>query len=694
MAGPTNTSERKMATTLAQNEEEDIRTQAPETPEELVARQDRNLREIRITHRRYKNSPDLQKTLEQELEKGKGTDFPADATIREDTSQAAVRRSDNSKTVSGSGVNVPGTEDHPRAPNIQVTSVQGPNAFEKGIESLKGFVEQNRDVVNNLINDVTRSTDEAVAAHEKAAGAVLAGGLAKAAEATITGTIEASGAATRERILKAANLDTRATDNLFATTLADRLKLSRERSTLGAEIDAREAVGLFDDPINYIINQTVLPGQVAQYNAVATKENDLGRELRYTQDATKVQESLDLGATSDLYLMRAVQSANAEVAMSTAKAEELRAQSKSLVASKVLTIAGLRDRQINFQETLSKWEVALADKREGQQKKTEELEDERDKDRRVRTIGTLIGNNMASFRWLKGQGKDVQEAWARRAGTLSLGDSLAEASEFVRRFGDLNNMRTGGAGELADMFKAFFGEIDKRATNIQNTWAATHPGQETKVPKSVEARQLAADQMQAEWEGQRDINMFGADQVNPYKINHKKEYLTYRGDKNNPVYLMVKDAYKQNVLVDDKQLIGAVIQLVGDGTMQPREASAAIAEYYGDSVRRNNGDRNIKNMGMDAQENYRVRPVGSNISIDLMNPTSVENYFTKELAISKARATGFIVPEGMEVAKYPSTETYYLKYPEKPVVSDNKEVLTAGAKERKKTAAGKTAGVQ
>lgn len=700
MASPTSFRERQMAEKLAANEKEDEETTPPETAEETVDRQDRNLRQIRITYRSYRNSPDLRKVLEKQFSEGRNSgEFPASAELDESVpkqpaSQAQVRARDNATMGPQEDTrrgNPPGNQETPVAPNLQLTSLSAETSLNKGVDALAGYVEQSRDVINDLIRQTTESTEAAVVSHGKAAAAVLLSGAAKGEEAKAAGEIEAAGAIARERVLNIANLDTRVADNQFSKMLSERMQIRGQREELGKEIDARQAVGLFDNPLMWLINQTVLPGQVAQYNNMATNENNITHNLTSLQGEVRAQENLDMGATADQFAKRATFAANAEVAQATAKAEEIRAGSSALVAQKVMTIAGLRERQLSHMETLSKWRIALEDKQPEKEKREETLENERDMDRRTRVVGTLIGNNIASFRWLKGQGKDVQEAWAKRAGTLTLGDDLYEANEFVKRFGDLNNMRVSGTGELADMFKAFDTEVTKRSQNIQNTWATLHPEQASKPPKATEARHMAADQMQAEWEQQRDRDMFKADQINPYKINHKKEYLAYRGDKTNPVYALAQDAYKNGLLIDDKILVGAVSDLVTSGLMKPREAASALTEYYADAVTRNNNDRNIKNMGMDKQEGYKVRFEGAAAPVDLLNTVATENYFTRESTVAKAKATGFMVPAGMDVQEYPGfsgkgTGTYFLKYPEKK--EPTKDILLKSAKERLGTPAG------
>lgn len=691
-----NKAERLMALDLQRMDEEE-----PDTAEDKTFRQERNLREIRITHKTVKD-PRQKEILAKEFETGLANgDFPPGSVLDETADVPARTQGAVRKTESGEGdpSNPPVMGKNTDKPNVQVETVDtiaGPtvvtpgnnNPVKAGYAALRGFIEQNRQVVDDLIRDTTKSTEEAARENQTAAAQALFAGEQKALAARVTGTIEAAGAQTKERILKIANLDTRSADNAFATALAERMQLKKQRETLAVDIDAREAVGLFDDPLQYLVNQTILPGRIAEYNNLARRENDNIHRVDTLQREVAAQEGLDLGATADLYTSRATHIANSDAATAAANAAELRARAQGLIANRVMAVANLTERRINHQEIMSKWAIALADKREMDQKKEDDRQDELDKNRRVKMVGGLIGNNMATFKWLKGQSKEVQEMWATRAGTLSLGDSLPETMEFVRRFGDLNAMRLSGTAELADMFKAFEGEINKRADNIANTWATAHPELATRPPKRAEAQRIAAELLQGEWEGQRDNNMFKADPTNPYGINHKAAVRWYKGDKNNPIFLMVNEADKAGQLVNDKTLFAATEKLIRDGTLPIRDASGALAEYYSDAITRNNWNRSPRNMGLEIQKGYKVKPDGSQNIIDLTNPMAVENFFTYTAMRARAEAAGFVVPQGMDVRE----ETAFGQHagfaltnpPKKQPVED---LMAGGARKRKADAA-------
>lgn len=576
-------------------------------------------------------------------------------------SQGDVRTVDQMAT--DAGVPNPQTVPPTQIPNVGITSItttENPtrprNAFERGIDALMELTRQNSTILNNLIGEVSVSTEAAALEHEKAAASVEAAGVAQGQAETVKSLIEAAGADTRQRVLRISNMDTRVADNAFSKALADRAVIRTDRERLAAEIDQRKSIGFFDNPLDWLVNQTILPGQIAEHNALARKERDNIDLVTILQNQVKAQENLDMGATADLYLKLGNNVAAAEVAKAQAKAAEFRATSGALRAQKILSIAGLRERQVGLAESALKYGALLEERGDKANLKADEIAQRDDLDKRLKVIGDFVaapGMNIVS---LKGRGKDVQNDWVKRADTLTLGDNLGESMEFIRKYGDIRGMRNQGVAELADLVKATQDEISRRATEIRDTWALKHPDQANKVPKDVEAREQAAQTLQWNWESQRDNNMLLANAGNPYRANHNKQAITWKGNPKNVVYQMAKDAQERGQRIDDKILIGAVSKLVEAGTIQPREAASALQDYYSDVVRKNNTDRSLKVLGLDEQKVYRVRPDPQLRSFDLTNFAEAENFFT-QLYTKNITGRGVVVPEGYEYIPYPRSET-------------------------------------
>lgn len=587
-----------------------------------------------------------------------------------------------------------------RPPSVDVVSISGgarvldPNApksvTDRGIEALMQLMRDNSTILNNLVSDITGSVEAAQAAHATAATEVAAAGNATGEAARIKGAIEAAGATTRARILDVANMNTGKADNLFGSAMAERFMLRATREKMRPEIDERMAVGLFDNPLQWLVNQTILPGKINQYNAVAAAERDNIAMVDSMQRQVSVQESIDLGATADLYARQALAVSNASTAEANAKAAEIKAASSAMAAQRTINVANLRERQVSMVESALKWQQLMIEKGDKQQLKADELVERAEINRRLGIVGDMIGVSNVSIDTLKPLGKDAQEMWRNRQGTLTLGDSLGESSEFIRRFGDLNKMRTSGAGEFADMQKAFQTAIDQKANDIRNNWGTVHAGSPlaSKPPKDTDARLQAAAELQLNWEGQRDNNMLTSDKINPYRINHTKQALEFKGDKSNPIYQMVKDSFDRNQQVTDKILIDATLKLITSNALQPKDAASALSEYYSYAITQNNLGRSLKAIGLEEQTNYKLKPDPKLRAFDATNFVQTENFLTSYAAKKRAEAIGFYQfdPENYEIIPYPNPAAGgMLRRKEQP--ANPSEEMAKRAKERQKPAA-------
>lgn len=687
MADPTSPGEVRMAAHVA-----DVDREEPDTAAAIKERQEGNFRMISAEYGRKGNSDKVRNILRMQVEQGRGTDFPMDASldapsdaeVAASNSQGSIRKVDNAMTAKYKGSTDASGKPFGGAPSIQVEGNDEDSTIRRGATALRNLYSENRDTIDQLIRDTTASVEEAQKRHSEAAVAIATAGTEEAKATMLNASVEAAAAGTRERVLQISGLDTRDSENAFASALASRMSIRAEREKLAKTIDARNAVGMFDNPLLWLINKTVLPGELAQHNALAQAENNNINMVETLQRETELQEKIDMGATADIYASRGIALANAQVATASAKAAEIKANSAALGAQRVINIANLRERVMHDKSEELRWNMIFADKRDASQLKEDERKDRADIDRRLSVVGNMIGRDGVNLQSLKGQGKAVQEAWMTRQGTLTLGDTFAESYEFIAKYGDLNAIRMKGAAEFADMQRAFQRTIDQRAVDIQNTWSVKHPDNPNKIPSTELARRQAADELQAEWYGQKDANMLRASQVNPYKVNHDKEAQTFAGNKDNPIYLMSADARKRGQLLDDSIIFEATKQLVGKGILKPQEAASSLAEYYKDAIERNNSDRSLRAMGLDAQINYKIRPKASNFVLDLTNPINIENYLTKELVNDQARATGFTVPEGMNVQQYPSGAGYMLVYPEDKNKKNTPENLGNVVREQRK----------
>jgi hypothetical protein len=147
----------------------------------------------------------------------------------------------------------------------------------------------------------------------------------------------------RKDILTQANIDPNATNNLYTKTVQDFNRLTAEAEPLAAEIDARMAVGIYDNPLEYIVNQVRLPGMVGKFNENARVRNRQLEQLTTLQSLANSQQSISAGIDSDTIVEMgrreaAVNASAAQVELTKAQADGARAA--ALSAANVLGIQG------------------------------------------------------------------------------------------------------------------------------------------------------------------------------------------------------------------------------------------------------------------------------------------------------------------------------------------------------------------
>lgn len=612
-------------------------------------------------------------------------------------SQADVRRSEPPDPATAPDTRVPtvGVESITSTPPIPTPK---PDRRDSAIESFTRGLEQNREVIHGLIAETTRSTAEAVRElNTAAAQAEVAGTLAGEAEKA-RASVQAATAQNRKKVLQVGNLDTNQAENDFSRLLAERVQMRKAIEPVRREVDERMSVGFFDNPIQWLVNQTILPGLTEKYNSQVRALNDNVRTTGNIQAQVSAQQALELGTDADILLSLSIKEAAVKEAQAKADAAKIRSNASALIANKSMAIANLHERLFSDVERLERWKIILGDKREKEELNEKERAEREELTNSIEKVGYTIGSERATLENVKRLPKAEQAEWLQRAKTMTLGDSFPEAFEFVRKYGDLNNMRLKGAGEIADMHRDWQREVDRRSQNIRATWSTKYADSTfaTKIPSDAVAREMAAKEMQAEWEGQRDNNMLIASPTNPYLVNHSKGAKVFTGNQNNVVYRMLKDAASKNQKVNDKLLLDATKTLVVNGVITAREAASAIQEYYSFMIDKNNSDRNLRSVGLTKQEGYIVRfndtynqPMKN--SVDLTNVVVTENALTQLALMEKTKGrfhpSLYDEESGYQITPYPGGVGYFLqkkdKKPETPQEKLTSDITAEEAQKRR-----------
>lgn len=563
------------------------------------------------------------------------------AILKMDGTQASPSQADVRKSEPGGG-----TGSFSVAGNEGGTSLQAA----RGADAILNTLETSAADLKNLVTSLYTSRDEQAAALKQQGDAIARAGQARAEKAAVEGTIDAANVGLRQRIVDLWRMGTDSADSLVAESLARRTAIDAERKPLAAEIDARMSVGFFDDPLQWLVNQTVLPGQVSKHNALAREHNNVTRQVNIAQTEVANQEKIDVGATADMAAARADAIAKMELANAQEKVAGISAQVAGTRAQTALQVAQLG-------EAHSRIVISSTARIEDLQRKAAAdviTKKERDELERInggiKTLGESIGAPNASLTAItKLHGKAGQDAWVARVNTGKLGDNLHETLSFIETFGNLPNMAASGKAEQAASLKKMIDSVNAQAKLIRGGWSLDPKNAGQKAPDMNTAKKMAAERLEAQWAAEAVTDMGEVSATNPYAANHRTMALTF-ADKTNPVYQMVANALNDNIKITDRILFKAVEDAVKAGTLERRAAAVAITDYYKAATAHNNKAQAFTLLGLPAQQGYVVRAEDTELKVDLTNDTSVERFLTQQAASMKAlKYAALLSPAAMGV---------------------------------------------
>lgn len=498
---------------------------------------------------------------------------------------------------------------------MTVTSVQNMEAIEKLLRDNSVFVDQS-------VRTLTNSMEAEVGAHRVAAESASISGQQAGLAKQLEGTIDAAGAQARARILNILGLDTNKIDNIVVARTAEFQELDASRRRQAAVIDEKTSVGFFDNPLQYIINATQLPGMVDAHNATVRKQNDSLSTLETMQGIAEKQGRIDLAASADQLAAVGVARGNAIVAEGNARAAKLKADAASGTARFTTTIAGLHEKRLDNELRVAVLRKQVESYKEGDTKKGKEAEDEAKLDADLRRIGNMVGAPNMSLSVLKRMSKKEQDEWLTRVSTNNIGNNLYEALTFLKP-GNLDNMTKSGSAALVESVR----DLQQVAVQKARMDAAKIRAEGGKVPSEQQLLEQVGRDLESEFFATSQ-DMLLASPYNPYKANHNVMATAWNGDPNNMLFKIVRNGVIKKIKYTDQQLFSTISKLVFDGDMHPTAAAQQMSDYYGAAINRNNGAYSYELLGLPKQTDYSVLPKEVKKSVDLTKPNEIENVLT------------------------------------------------------------------
>lgn len=523
----------------------------------------------------------------------------------------------------------PGRTGTPTTSTPQLARTASNDVIAKGMEAYLDTIQKNSRLLDDLVKSVTTSGEDAAKAKAKVAAEAISAGMAAGQAAEITGTIDAASEVMRERISNLLNLNTRKIDNLVSTELSKQQRIESDLERMRPEIESRRAVGFFDNPIQWLINATILPGEITSYNAKTRQFNESFNKVRSYQTLAKEQQNVDVAGVADLLARKGLITARLKQSEAGVRAAEAEADVAGVKAAAVMQVARLTAEQASQKIQALEFGLRLEERRERGTLKAEEAAELDEINKRLTLVSAAIGAPGMNMTILKRtKDKESKDMWEDATRTNQAGSSFAKATAFIESEGSVPGMIRGGRAEFGKLNEAWQIRLRDEAYKIQTTWKEINP-LGGPAPNNKRAREIAAEQMEQSFYKDKGSNMATASDLNPYKVNHKSTVNDYRGDKSNPVFQWVQKQLAAGLDINDVVLTETLRKQVVAGQIDPKVAAAAVAEYYSEAIARNNRARDFTFVGLRPQDDYLTVPRGRNRAVDMASVTSIENWLTE-----------------------------------------------------------------
>lgn len=498
--------------------------------------------------------------------------------------------------------------------------------------------------VDTALTSVANAAAQRQLAEQDQMGQIIATGAATGQRVAAETAVDAAEAARRSNILSIAGINPNQAGNIAAQTMekiiAGTVALERE----GQEIDQRMAVGIFDNPLQWLVNQTRLPGLVGQYNAKVREQNRAIEQTKELQGLAATQISLGQATDADLITQKGV----AKAAEAASQAQEKLNEARQAVAGNAIRDAQLA---LNIGDVKFRTNVTLTELTK--QVMSENINmNERDAARAAEKIQVDQVN-----KWLKMIGSDVQfdsptfkalpakerDDLIANAGIGKIGRNLYDSVVAINGRGNYNKIAAEGDAAAVTWLKGTVARA-QQMTEEELKVARTSAQYSGKVIKTEEFLKNNMDKLQRVYEAEA-ADMRTASDTNPMKIAYDV-MLKDPGLANNAVTKFLRDygpTAKNPIFtkVDEKLILDRFSADIAAGTMTSGQAAAELAAFYKGGSALQLQRTKYPLFGLDKPSNgYTVvipKPglfdrSGAGGTVDLTNQAAVEEFLIRNTA--------------------------------------------------------------
>jgi len=469
--------------------------------------------------------------------------------------------------------------------------------------------------------------------------AVTAKGEAAAAEAGAVATRTAAGEARRAQILTAANLNPDANENAMMQAMDIVNKTDAQLAAMKPEIDARMSVGFFDNPLEWLINQTRLPGMVEQYNGVVSTQKNAQQAFASRASIANTQQQISSSMDADLILQQGKATATRVAADAAEAAGRVKLETAGAEARDALTSMQLLGQKIGLQGQALQLSRQTVSETAGETDKAKAARAEEESLAGVNKVLVAAGGNpiasVAQFKQLPSAKKEVLLSAATSG---KFGKNFAESFELLYNDGNQDKVAAGGGATVVHWVR---GTAGAAGTVVQQEQLTAEKLKQKYDPKKQLPEEL--NKLQTQYEAQANSDMRLATQYNPYKLDYgtmsklpelQTNALAAWINKYGP-----KGTEPMMAQVDEQYIVQRFAQSVAQGTMTVAAAAKELSDYYRITTAKQAELTQYSLFGMSRPEKtYAVRIKDTDFStmpVDLGNPTQVENLLVKRVAFDR-----------------------------------------------------------
>lgn len=480
--------------------------------------------------------------------------------------------------------------------------------------------------------------------------AAIQQGAAAAGQATMDEyAISASNAARKNAILMAGQIHPDQANNRVNQAFDKINQLDFQLEPLAKEIDARMAVGLFDNPLEFIINQVRLPGMVGQYNAGVREQNRAIQSAQQIQSLAGTQQSLTSATDADAISRAGISKAAAIAAQSQEALAKAQQEHAGAAARDAANLATLEGQKFEFNARMLQFTKEVQTAKEGMSEREAAKTEMKMRVDKINTYLKMIGSTQQhTVESYKLMPTAEREMLFNAAGRGIIAPSFSEAATIIEEKGSLAGIAQGGDAATVSWFRKVVDEANMKTK--QDLALATPQAKVTgKMPNKDAVFKANMDTIQERFRGEAN-DMSTASASNPLKLD------MVAASKNpalakNPVAVFVNtygpgSANPVLLQLDEKKLFDRFTAAVTNGAMTPVQASQALHEFYTVGSQAQAMATKYGLFGIEKPKDYTVvlpnpgmfsfdrQPGGT---VDMLKLSSIEQYLTKSIAVDAGK---------------------------------------------------------